>query len=322
MCTTATDMFVKHSESLKRAVVEAYLKGTMKVRQLAALFKIAVQSIYRWVKQRSVSTTNVVEQQPHQTTRGRPCKVTSEVEHAIAKTLVHHGQLDKHKIKQMTERKINIKISNTTIYRCLHKENMSYKRTHFRSKRPDEHKMEEFRSRLPQNSIISLDESSFDTHMTSKYGWSKRGQRCILYPSRSRRARKRFSLMLAISNKHTVASQLVAGSFNKARFISFLQERLLPVIRREDVILMDNVRFHHSKEVKQILNEHHIRTLYNPPYHPDSNPVEMAFSMIKSDARRSQPSTKEDVESVIEHTTRVRLTPTVLQGLFNHALHT
>jgi hypothetical protein len=151
---------------------------------------------------------------------------------------------------------------------------------------------------VAQHQIISLDESSFDTHMTQLYGWSKRGEKCIFYPKHSRRGRKRFSLMMATSNSRVVAWEL------------------LPL----DTLLMDNVAFHHSKEVKQLLDEHHMHIIYNPPYYPDTNPVEMVFSMLKADARVQQPIDKQGIEAMIQQTCRQRMTADVLSRVFAHAL--
>ena len=45
---------------------------------------------------------------------------------------------------------------------------------------------------------------------------------------------------------------------------------------------MDNVAFHHSREVKDALQKRCMTPLYNLPYSPRLNPIEYAFSAVKS----------------------------------------
>lgn len=45
-------------------------------------------------------------------------------------------------------------------------------------------------------------------------------------------------------------------------------------IVQTDIIVMDNMRSHHAKIVKQVLDESEINDLYLPPYSPDLNPIE------------------------------------------------
>jgi transposase len=46
-------------------------------------------------------------------------------------------------------------------------------------------------------------------------------------------------------------------------------------------VLMDNISFHHSKEIKELAKQHKMKLLYPPPYSPDFNPIELAFSQLK-----------------------------------------
>jgi len=121
-----------------------------------------------------------------------------------------------------------------------------------------------------------------------------------------------------------LAWQLVVGSFNKQLFLSFLHNRLLP--RMSDLpasrhLLMDNIAFHRSKEVVQLLQEYEFPSpIFSPPYHPETNPVEMAFSLMKARARHVQPSSLTEVASVVQQSIENDLSSDVLQRLFTHSL--
>jgi transposase len=217
-------------------------------------------------------------------------------------------------------------ISNSTIYNYLHRERISHKRTSVRTRPTDANKLRAFRETVAEvdhNTIVSLDEASFDTHMVRKYGWSRVGEKCLVIPENGRKRRERHSLMMAVSSGEVVAWQLVEGSFNKLRFLSFLETHLLPAMAVRPHLtrlLMDNVAFHHSKEVRALLDEHDLPDpiIFNPPYHPDTNPVEMVFSVLKNSTRKREPGNGEEIEEAIRDV--IALDTFNLPGMFRHAL--
>lgn len=60
---------------------------------------------------------------------------------------------------------------------------------------------------------------------------------------------------------------------------------------KDDVLIMDNCSIHHSKLVKSRLQELSIEVLYTPPYSPELNPIEEAWSAIKGRLRREKART-------------------------------
>ena len=67
-------------------------------------------------------------------------------------------------------------------------------------------------------------------------------------------------------------------SFNTTRFCSFIEQLQL---KPNDVVLLDNVSFHHSKSVRDLFYSRGIEVLYVPPYSPWYNPIELCFSVVK-----------------------------------------
>lgn len=78
------------------------------------------------------------------------------------------------------------------------------------------------------------------------------------------------------------------GAINKARFISFVRDLLGPNAK-DTVIVMDNIRFHHSKEVVELIERTGASILYTAPYHPEQNAIEEAFSFVKHHLRKLAP---------------------------------
>ncbi len=48
-----------------------------------------------------------------------------------------------------------------------------------------------------------------------------------------------------------------------------------------DIVVMDNISFHHSKEVRELANQHNVQIIFTPPYSPEFNPIEIVFSLLK-----------------------------------------
>jgi transposase len=61
---------------------------------------------------------------------------------------------------------------------------------------------------------------------------------------------------------------------------------MLPFPQKNSVLVMDNAKIHHNEKILSIIEEFGGKVLYLPPYSPDFNPIELAFSVIKSWLRR------------------------------------
>lgn len=89
------------------------------------------------------------------------------------------------------------------------------------------------------------------------------------------------SLLLAIFNvRGVIAHTVVNGSFRASGFADFL--RRLPVARQQSTpVILDNVACHKSAVARAAALEAGLRLVFIPPYSPDFNPVENAFSVLK-----------------------------------------
>lgn len=81
------------------------------------------------------------------------------------------------------------------------------------------------------------------------------------------------------------ALMLVEGGTTAAVFLRFLDEHLVPRLRPGDVVVLDNLGAHHATGVRERIEACGARLLYQPPYSPDLNPIELAWSKIKTALR-------------------------------------
>lgn len=76
-----------------------------------------------------------------------------------------------------------------------------------------------------------------------------------------------------------------------ARFKDYLENDLIPYLSKTSVLVMDNMKSHHAKAVKELLDKSGIHCLYLPPYSPDLNPIEKLWSKVKAILRKLKART-------------------------------
>lgn len=132
--------------------------------------------------------------------------------------------------------------------------------------------------------IISIDETSIDSHICNNYGWSKKGTKI---ENITRHPKIRYSLILAINCNKIIHKRIIKGSSNGEIFLEFIKDLVKKLqTRNNNYILLDNARIHHYKKVKEFINtKSKINFIYNVPYTPETNPIERVFNDIKKNLR-------------------------------------
>src|SRR5215471_5880350 len=78
---------------------------------------------------------------------------------------------------------------------------------------------------------------------------------------------------------------------NGPSFLAYVEQILAPTLQPGDVVIMDNVSIHKVAGVQQAIEARGATLLYLPPYSPDLNPIEMAFSKLKAHLRKAAEHT-------------------------------
>ena len=76
------------------------------------------------------------------------------------------------------------------------------------------------------------------------------------------------------------------GGTTREAFLRFTREALVPSLRKGDVVVMDNLRSHYAEGVQSSIEAVGASLLYLPPYSPELNPIELAWSKMKAALRR------------------------------------
>ena len=164
---------------------------------------------------------------------------------------------------------------------------------------------------IKMNDIISIDEVSFDTSISPDYGWADKGDR--IYKN-IKAVRTRYSVICAVSYNKIIAVKPIKGSANAQDFMDFIKNDLNLVHNKH--LLLDNARIHHSKLVKKYMINNTNKLLFNVPYYPEFNPIEMVFSKVKYLVRNRPDNNKELLENIKKAFKKV-----TKNNLFNYFTH-
>ncbi len=87
------------------------------------------------------------------------------------------------------------------------------------------------------------------------------------------------------------APMLLDGPMDREAFVAYVEQVLVPDPCPGDIVIMDNLPAHKVVGVRQAIEAAGAELRYLPPYSPDLNPIEMAFSKLKSILRTAAPRT-------------------------------
>jgi transposase len=94
-------------------------------------------------------------------------------------------------------------------------------------------------------------------------------------------------------------SLTVVGSTTAKVFEVYIEKVLAPSLRRGQLVVMDNLSSHKGKRVRELIEGEGCELVYLPPYSPDLNPIEEAFSKIKGFIRKAEVRTREALIEVM-----------------------
>ena len=111
------------------------------------------------------------------------------------------------------------------------------------------------------------------------------------------------TLVAALTPNGLQAAMTVSGAVNGEVFAAYLQQVLGPSLVPGDVVVLDNLPAHKVTGLAELVEVRGARLLYLPPYSPDFNPIELAFSKLKTWLRTAQARTRDALETVIQTAT-------------------
>ena len=137
--------------------------------------------------------------------------------------------------------------------------------------------------------LVFIDETGTTTKMTRLRGRARRGQRLRMKAPFGHWGTQTF--IAALRHDGLTAPWVIDTPMNRSIFEAYVETQLAPTLKPGDMVILDNLPSHKSEKAKAILKERGAWFLFLPPYSPDLNPIEMAFSKIKAHLRAAAART-------------------------------
>jgi transposase len=144
---------------------------------------------------------------------------------------------------------------------------------------------------LEARRLVFVDEMGTNISLSSLYAWAPKGERAHCSVPRNRGPNT--TVLSSMSLEGMGSTLAVEGATTSAVFEAYVEEVLAPTLRSGQVVVMDNLSAHKGERIKELIEERGCELVYLPPYSPDFNPIEEAFSKIKGLLRKVEARTRE-----------------------------
>jgi len=164
--------------------------------------------------------------------------------------------------------------------------------------------------------LVFIDETAVSTNLARVRGRAPRGDRVIgTVPLGSW---KTITFVAALRHNKMTAPMVVEGAMTGEMFLAYIEQCLVPTLRRNDIVVMDNCRVHMGPTIRQAIEKAHATLRYLPKYSPDLNPIELPYSKFKAFLRkvaaRTVPGLTRAIRSFVP-----QLGPRECANYFRHA---
>ena len=150
---------------------------------------------------------------------------------------------------------------------------------------------------LDPDRLVFIDETGASTNMTRRYGRCPKGERLVDKTPWGHW--KTTTFVGALRASGMTAPLVLDGPMNGDIFLAYVEQILVPTLRPGDIVIMDNLSSHKSPAVEAAIAAAGATLRYLPPYSPDLNPIEQAFSKLKAHLRKAATRTLEALWSTI-----------------------
>lgn len=133
-----------------------------------------------------------------------------------------------------------------------------------------------------------MDESGFDPRMCRKFSRAVRGKKARANVKGKRE--KRINVIAALILGKICAFFPSSENTDTDLFTAWVKIMLIPFLKSGMVVIMDNAKFHKSKEIRKLIEGAGCRLIYLPPYSPDFNKIEQRWAVIKTEVKRIKDS--------------------------------
>ena len=164
--------------------------------------------------------------------------------------------------------------------------------------------------------LVFVDEMGANTSLAPLYAYSPKGERAHVRVPRNRGPNT--TLLSSMTLSGMGPSLAVEGATTARVFEAYVERVLAPSLKRGQILIMDNLGAHKTDRVRELVEQRGCELLYLPPYSPDLNPIEEAFSKIKGLLRKVEARSREALVEAMDRALSA-ISGQDARGFFEHA---
>jgi transposase len=309
-----------HSTDFKLSAIKLYLKVNS-IREVAELLDCKKSTLQRWII-RFFTYGNVDRKE----NKGRISIITKSILKYIKKIIIENPAITISKIKKKIFKKFDVEISISYLFYII-KYTLNLTHKQLRVKYYPEKKLATLKEdkinfynqilKIGKNNIISIDESGFYLNMTKNNGRSEKGKKC--YKTIHKYPFVKFNFICAIMYGKIIGYKLYQekGGIDSIKFSKFYDD-FIKNKYEDNLIILDNARFHKSKDVVDNITKSKNKIIYSLVYNPQCNPIENLFSQLKNHVKNKSPDNYEELKKTIDNIIKYKISKNHLKNYFNY----
>jgi Transposase and inactivated derivatives len=296
----------KISNEVRSLVIRDMNNGNSAI-QVGQQFRIlpnTVRKIYATYKRTNELEKRAVGHRPRKLTFGQADEVCNWIDEDCTLTL--------RQIKnKLLENYPQLQVSSSTIYRAIKEFHYSVKRVSFipeRRNSPEtlqsrfEYAVQYNRIMIEREKIFFIDE--FGIQINSRRSYGRAPKNCRANKIKAQLRGRNYSIAAAMCTNSLYIFTVQDRPYNIAYFGQFLTN-LIEHLHEDEIIgayfVLDNVRFHRTEEIQQLIRNHGHVPIFLPPYSPFLNPIEELFNQWKGIIRSRQPNNEDELYASVHN---------------------
>ena len=289
---------MKYSTDYKKSAIDYYKKVRNYVL-VCKVFGCSRSSLIRWVNQDKFNNNFFNKKK----VRYGGYKIKKIHIDYINKCLLENKTITIKQLREYLMLRFSLNISHSHLSRVVKKIGFSLKKVKLEHKPKTRYGkiininnlLQEFYiiiNKFELKDIICIDETSFNAFLIRKYGYSKKGTRCIIQTN-NQNVFKKYTGIFAMTINGILSYTIYAkGGMNSDRLIEFLNKLLLE--QKSKLIILDNASCHRTEIVKDLIQLNN-NLLYSIPYNPQTQAIEGFFNVLKSKLAKKKGFTYEEL---------------------------
>ena len=278
-----------YSTDLRVRVIEA-ISGGMSTRKAAERFGIGGSTAGSWMRRYRATGEIAARKQ------GQPGGSKLDAHEAFVLGLVaDRADISLAEIAEALAGEHDLSVCPATVWYFFDRRGISFKKTAHAAEqeRPDVAARRlawfEAQPELDPEKLVFIDETGASTKMARLRGRAKRGERCRAAIPHGHWKTTTFTAGLRLGGLS--APMLLDSPMDGDAFRAYVTQVLVPELAKGDIVVMDNLPAHKVAGVRDAIEKAGATLLYLPPYSPDFNPIELAFSKLKAILRKAAART-------------------------------